>query len=106
MFAIVSFDFFGNHHNKKRYIFKTDVENLVRGDVVVVEGKCVDETKLAVFVQYKERDERKEHRSLIKKAHANTLKSLVRNRVDSFKDIKYPTFITIIIKLILRIMMD
>lgn len=90
MFAIVSFDFVGNFYSTKRYIFKTDVKNLVCGDVVVVEGKKPGETVLAIFVGYKPYDKGPERKSLLKKAHKNTLKSLMKKRVETFKDIKIP----------------
>jgi len=92
MFAVVSFDFGGNFYSTKTYVFKTDVEKLVLGDIVVVEGINPGETELAVFVQYKKhkKDEARERKSLLKKAHKNTLKSLMKKNVESFKDIKIP----------------
>lgn len=90
MFAIVRFDFIGNPYSPQKYIFKTDVENLVEGDIVVVEGINVGESILAVFVRYQEQDDGENRKLLLKKAHKNTLKSLMRKRVELFKNVEIP----------------
>ena len=77
MFAIVNFNFIGNIYKNNTYTFKTDVKNLVEGDIVVVEGIEIGETVLAVFVRYKKQDGGQERKSLLKRAHKNTLKSLI-----------------------------
>lgn len=88
-FALVSFAFNGGIFREKKYLFKTNVKGLVRGDVVVVEGINEGETNLAVFSKYVEEDlfPERQRKVLLKKAHKNTLKSVMRKRVELFKDV-------------------
>lgn len=88
-FALVSFAFNGGFYHEKKYLFKTEVKGLVKGDVVVVEGINEGETTLAVFSKYVSEDMFPEHQRkvLLKKAHKNSLKSVMKKRVELFKNI-------------------
>lgn len=87
-FALVSFAFNGGFFNEKKYLFKTEVKGLVKGDVVVVEGRNEGETTLAVFSKYVDEDLFPQQRKvLLKKAHKNTLKSVMKKQVELFKDV-------------------
>lgn len=91
-FALVSFAFNGGFYDEKKYLFKTDVKGLVPGDVVVVEGRNEGETTIAVFFKYVTEDRLPgyKRKALLKKAHKNTLKSVMKQRVEVFKDVLIP----------------
>lgn len=91
-YALVSFAYIGGAYDERKYLFKTDIKGLVRGDVVVVEGRNEGETTIAVFSKYVAEDRLpgRQRKDLLKKAHKNTLKSVMKQRVELFKGIIIP----------------
>ncbi|MFJ7669682.1 hypothetical protein ACIQXI_21660 [Lysinibacillus sp. NPDC097195] len=90
-YALVSFAFIGGAYDKKKYLFKTDIKGLVRGDVVEVEGRNEGETTIAVFSKYVAEDRLPGHqRKVLKKVHKNILKSVMKQRVELFERVIIP----------------
>lgn len=86
MYALVSFSFAGGHFSSKKYFFKSNNENFKLGDLVVVEGILPGETTIAMFIRYEEEDlsTQFERKSILRKAHGNTLKSIAKKRHQYF----------------------
>lgn len=88
-FALVSFAFNGGLYFERKVLFKTDVEGLVRGDVVVVKGKKKKKA-LGVFLNYIEEDLYPEYdrRKLLKKANKKALEKTMKEQVKLFENIQ------------------
>ncbi|MGE7133381.1 hypothetical protein [Streptomyces sp. NPDC048275] len=88
-FALVSFVFNGGLYFERQVLFKTNVEELVWGDVVVVKGKK-KRKKLGIFVKYIEENQypEKEPGVLLKKAETNALKKTMKKRIGLFEDVQ------------------
>lgn len=89
-YALVTFNFLGNQYNDKKYLFQTSVVGLKEGDIVIVESdKNPNGQVLALFVRYVENDRYEiERKKLLKKAHKNTLNSIVKKRIEHYKNVK------------------
>lgn len=90
-FALVSFAFNGGLYFERQVLFKTNVEGLVWGDIVVVKGKGKKKRKnLGVFVKYvqENRYPEKEPGILLKKARTNTLNKTIKKRIRLFGDVQ------------------
>lgn len=89
-YALVTFNFLGNQHNDKKYLFRTSVEGLKEGDIVIVESeKEPNGQAVALFVRYIENDRYGiERKKLLEKADENTLNNIVRKRIECYKDLK------------------
>lgn len=90
-FALVSFAFNGGLYFERQVLFKTNVEGLVWGDIVVVKGKGKKKRKnLGVFVKYvqENRYPEKEPGILLKKARTNTLNKTIKKRIRLFEDVQ------------------
>lgn len=85
-FALISFSFNGGLYFERKVLFKTDVEGLVKGDVVVVKGKK-EKKSLGVFLKYIEEDLYPEYdrKVLLKKAHKNALEKTMKKQVRLFE---------------------
>lgn len=92
-YALVSFAFIGGKYVEKKYLFSTDIKGLVRGNVVVVEGRKEGETEIAVFSKYVDEDmfPGRQRKAILKKADKNALKNAMKIRVELFKDVIIPT---------------
>lgn len=88
-FALVSFAFNGGLYFERPFLFKTNVEGLVKGDVVVVKGKKKG-NRLGIFVKYVEENRypEKEPKVLLKRARINVLKKTMKERIKLFEDIQ------------------
>lgn len=88
-FALVSFAFNGGLYFERKVLFKTDVEGLVRGDVVVVKGKN-EKKALGVFLNYIEEDLYPEYdrKKILKKANKKTLEKTMKEQVRLFENIQ------------------
>lgn len=89
-FALVSFAFNGGLYFERQVLFKTNVEGLVWGDIVVVKGKGKKKRKkIGVFVKYVQENRYPEQESgvLLKKARINTLKKTMKKRIRLFEDV-------------------
>lgn len=91
-YALVSFAFIGGWYDEKKYLFKTDIKGLVLGDVVEVEGRNEGETTIAVFSKYVAEDSfpGRKRKVILKKVDKNILKSVMKIRVELFKDVEIP----------------
>lgn len=91
MYGLVSFAFAGGHFSRKKYCFKTHIENFKLGDLVVVEGVLPGETTIAMFIRYEQEDLFPENKRklILRKAHGNTLKSLVNKRYQYFSTFNF-----------------
>ena len=90
-FALVSFAFNGGLYFERQVLFKTNVEGLVWGDIVVVKGKGKKKRKnLGVFVKYvqENRYPEKEPGVLLKKARTNALNKAIKKRIRLFEDVQ------------------
>jgi len=89
--AMVTFAFCGGIYQKRKYFFQTDLteNDLTKGDFVVVEGPKKDSTTIARFIRFIEVDDDFQYgqKKLLKKAHGNTLKSLVQKRRKMFAEL-------------------
>lgn len=98
MFAHILFEFAGNSTPRQYYAFElpTEVGDIKKGQIVVVEGKEPGEKLLGVFVErfYVDKiakrypDKYPSRKKVLKKAHKNSLISLVKKRYELFKDIE------------------
>lgn len=90
-FALVSFAFNGGLYFERQVLFKTNVEGLVWGDIVVVKGKGKKKRKNSgVFVKYvqENRYPEKEPGVLLKKARTNALNKTIKKRIRLFEDVQ------------------
>lgn len=90
-FALVSFAFNGGLYFERQVLFKTNVEGLVWGDIVVVKSKGKKKRKgLGVFVKYVEENRypEKEPGVLLKKARTNVLRKTMKKRIRLFEDVQ------------------
>lgn len=89
MIALVSFSFAGGLYDNKLYAFKTEVKNLNKYDLVIVEGVKPNTENIAIFLGYREVDNmpEMERKMLLRKAHGNTVKSLVNKRHKAFLNV-------------------
>lgn len=55
-YALVTFAFCGGDFDRKKYLFETEVQELEKGDLVLVEGPKKDTTAVACFINYVEFD--------------------------------------------------
>lgn len=95
-FALVSFAFNGGLYFERQVLFKTNVEGLECGDIVVVKGKKRRKKK-GIFVKYVEENQyfeiEKEQGVLLKKAETNALKKTMEKRIKLFEDTQISTSI-------------
>lgn len=89
-YALVTFDFLGKRYSSKKFLFQTSVEGLRKGDIVIVEyDQSPNGQELALFVRYVENDRYEiERKKLLKKVDKNTLNSIVKKRIEHYKDIE------------------
>ena len=94
MYALISWSITDGDKPRKNYFtYKTDIKNLQKGDVVLLEHKDND-VKMGVFVRYLEEDYNPhdlKRVNIIKKVHTNTLKAHLRKRYNEFKDFELST---------------
>ena len=98
MFAHILFEFAGNSTPRQYYAFElpTEVGDIKKGQIVVVEGKEPGEKLLGVFVErfYVDKiakrypDKYPSRKKVLKKAHKKSLISLVKKRYELFKEIE------------------
>ena len=86
MLAVITFAFAGGIYKRKKYLFKTDIQNLKHGEMVMVEGVKKGEQVLAMFHRYSEEDwfPGMRKKNVVKRAHWKTVQSFVQKRQAQF----------------------
>lgn len=91
-YAIVTFAFCGGKFDRKKYLFETTVQGLVKGDLVLVEGVRKDTTVTACFIHYAEVDRYNQfkRKRILNKIHPGEYAGKLVAKIEKLSELHLP----------------